>query len=453
MLDRLKKFVEQYDLFQPHHRLLVAVSGGVDSVTLTHLLSGMGNEIGLAHVNFNLRGADSQEDAHLVSRLGESLKYPVYIRSCDAASLARESGQSVQMAAREYRYQWFEALRQRENFDFILLGHHLQDSVETVLHHFARGTGLRGLHGIPIRNGRLLRPLLFATRREIEAYAEQEGISYREDASNHSLYYTRNLIRREVLSAFQRVNPSFMQAAAGNIQRIQEAEYLMNYALRDLRALLITTEGDRMTIQLEGLLQHYQAAGTILYEWLNPYGFNAAQVKQMLESAGRQPGGRFFSPSHRLLIDREHLILEPIPLGDAPGPYFLHQEAEAVFLPDGSLHLEWKEGRPDFFSPDPHQASLDIPPQAFPLRVRHWQAGDAFCPLGMDGKHQKIQDFFTNQKIPRTEKGRIWLVETGKGEICWIVGYRIDERFRINQQTDGYVRLHFKPLETEEVAS
>ncbi len=444
MLERFRQFVSEEDLFHAQHRLLVAVSGGVDSVVLAHLVARGDAEMALAHINYQLRGADSDADQALTEALAEQLDCPFFSTRCATETLMEEGGVSMQMAARAFRYEWLESIRANEGYDWILLGHHLQDSIETVLHHFTRGTGLRGLHGIPLRRGRVLRPLLFATREEILAYAREEKLEYREDDSNLDPKYTRNKIRYQVIPPLREINPRFIATAAANIRRMREATYLMDLGLAQLREELVREEGDRLYFDLEGLLHHYPAAGTILYEWLEPFGFHADQVMQMLDSAGRQPGGTFLSSTHQVTIDRETLILDPLATEDGDLRYFLNQEAECAYLPDGVLHLEWKEEKPDFFPVNPYVALLDIPPTAFPLEIRHWREGDAFCPLGMGGKHQKLQDFFTNQKVPRPDKDRIWLLQTRSGEICWVIGYRVDERFRITENTAGYVHLHFR---------
>jgi tRNA(Ile)-lysidine synthase len=425
---------------------LLAVSGGVDSVVMTHLFIRAGIAVGMAHCNFQLRGPASDGDEDFVRDLAEEYGAPVDVAVFKTREEAERRGISVQMAARELRYDWMEELRQRLDFDRIATGHQLDDSVETVLYNFLKGTGLRGLHGIPLRRGPIIRPLLFATKAEILDYAKEHGLSYREDATNAEEIYARNKIRHQVLPVFRDLNPGFERTAAGNLGRLREAEYLFDWALERIRRELVREEEGRLHIDLEGLLLHYRAAPTILYEILKPFHFHSGQVPQILGSVGRQPGALFFSETHQLLVDRETLIIQSRLIDSQEKLYYIAEQIDTVFLPNGKLTLAWKEGAPAVFPADPLRAVLDAGSLEFPLRLRHWRAGDHFYPLGMKGQRQKLQDFFTNLKIPRLDKDRIWLLENGDGRICWVIGYRPDERFKVVAETRRHLELAFKPF-------
>ncbi len=443
LLERFRQFVEDQNLYHPGERVLLAVSGGIDSVTLSDLAQQAGWEVAIAHCNFQLRGPASDGDEDFVRDLAEEWDLPLFVEFFDTRLVAESRGISIQMAARELRYEWLEQLRRREGFDRIATAHHLDDSIETILLNFAKGTGLRGLHGIPEQRGAIIRPLLFATKHDILRYVVERGLSYREDASNKSENYERNKIRHRIVPVLHELNPAFEQTAAANLDRFRQSEYLFDYALDHIKQEVWTEEEGRITIDLEGLLHHYRAAPTLLYEWLRPYHFHPAQVDQILQSTTRQPGALFFSSTHQLLVDRETLMIEARILDTEEKQYHIAEGIETVYLPDGKLTLQFEEGQPVAFSPNPNQALLDANLLDFPLRLRHWHAGDYFYPLGMQGKRQKLQDFFTNNKIPRLDKNRIWILETSHGDICWIVGHRVDERFKITSQTDRYLRLIF----------
>jgi tRNA(Ile)-lysidine synthase len=445
LLDRFKKFVEENNLYHPGERVLLAVSGGVDSVVMLDLARRAGWRAGIGHCNFQLRGAASDGDEDFVRDLAEAQGLPVHVAVFETRGEAARRGISIQMAARDLRYGWFEEIRRQEGYDRIATAHHLDDSVETALLNFVKGTGLRGLHGIPVRRQTIIRPILFAAKAELEAYAGERGLSFRTDVSNEELYYARNKIRHQVIPVLKELNPSFEQTAAANLERFREAEFLYEWALEHIIREVKQVENDRITIDLDRLLYYYRAAPTILFEIIYPYGFHPNQITQVLDSSGRQSGALFFSDTHQLLVDRETLILEPRIFDTEEKEYYIAEGAETVYLPDGKISVSYYDGQPDAFPSNPNRAMLDAGKLQFPLRLRHWRRGDYFHPLGMNGQRQKLQDFFTNQKIPRLDKDRVWLLENGQNHMCWIVGYRIDERFKITPQTTQYLIMEFQP--------
>lgn len=445
LLERFLHFVSEHNLHHSREPVLLAISGGVDSVVLLDLAQRAGWPVGIAHCNFQLRGAASDGDEDFVRDLGEAFDLPVYVEVFDTKKEAAQRGVSIQMAARDLRYTWLEKIRRREGYELIATAHHLDDSVETVLYNFAKGTGIRGLHGIPVRREAIIRPLLFAAKEEVEAHARSLELPFREDASNATDDYARNKIRHHVVPVLRELNPGFLATAATNLERFRQVEYLYELALERIREELAEEQGERMTINLERLLHYYRAAPTILYELLHPYGFHPGQVAQILDSTTRQPGALFFTESHQLVVDRETLILDARIFDIEEKLYYIADGIEIVHLPGGRLEIAYKEGRPETFPSDPNRTFLDAELLTFPLRLRHWRPGDYFCPLGMQGRRQKIQDFFTNKKIHRLDKDRIWLLETHHGEICWVVGHRLDERFKISPQTSRYAELTYYP--------
>ncbi len=432
MVNDFLNFAREENLFKKGDRILLAVSGGVDSVVMANLFWETGFFIGIAHCNFQLRGTAADEDAAFVEALASSFDAPFYTTRFETTTVAAELGISIQMAARKLRYEWLEAQRLAGNYSVVATAHHLDDSIETLLYNFTKGCGLHGLHGVPVRQGAIIRPLLFAHKEEVLHFAETREIAFRQDQSNLEDKYARNYIRHQVIPALKAVNPAFMRTAAANIRRLQEAEHLMNRSVAQLKSAL-TTETAEGILKIDLLrLRREQAAQTLLHEWLAPYGFHASALARLLNDKART-GAILYTPSHRLLLNRDVLVLEPLPEKRTETEFQIFPDTTEVALPDGILELG-KALPPDSFGEDHNTAYLALSASDYPLRLRHWQNGDFFLPLGMNGKSQKIQDFFSNRKLSRFEKSKTWLLETADGRICWIVGLRADERFRIRQK-------------------
>lgn len=442
-ITKFQDFVIANELFAPDERGLLAVSGGVDSVALAHLFHFVGYNFGIAHCNFQLRGEASDGDAIFVKKLAEQFNVPFFSASFDTQAFADEQKISIQMAARELRYAWLEKIRQQHDFQWIATAHHLNDSIETFFYNFAKGTGIRGLQGIPMKNERIIRPLLFATKDEILAFANAENLAYREDVSNEESKYDRNKIRHHVIPPLREINSDFEQTSAGNLRRIQETTYLFDWALAQIRREAVEETSGGIRIDVAKVLEHPPAVQTILYEFLYPFGFHADQIGQMLESFERQSGPIFYSETHRLLVDREFFIIEKQAF-DTDQTLFVIPVGTQEFRTDvGNFTFVRKTGRPEIFTSDSFIVHLDAKRITFPLTLRHWQAGDFFYPLGLSGKRQKLQDFFTNQKLSRFEKERVWLLLSGE-DICWVVGYRPDERFKITDETTSHWVIRFQ---------
>ncbi len=445
MLDAFLHFIRKEQLLQPGSRVLLAVSGGVDSVVMAHLFLQAGWRFGIAHCNFKLRGRESDEDERFVQALANAWKVPFFSVSFDTIQAARQPGVSVQMAARELRYQWLEDIRREKGYDYTATAHHLNDSIETAFYNLVKGCGIRGLHGIPLRSGQVVRPLLFACRADIEAYAAAHYLGFRQDASNAEDKYHRNKIRLRALPALRGINPALEETMAANLERFKEAEYLYEQALKMLRRGLVKEARGRLLISVGGLKQHEPAIATILYEWLSPLGFNAAQARQMAQSL-ENTGATFYAPPYRLLVDREYLAIEKMPEEEGTVEYRLEEKNQDMELPGGRFSMRRHSGRVVLFSTDASEAALDAGALEFPLRLRRWREGDVFQPLGMGGRHQKVQDFFTNNKVSRFDKEQAWILEDGQGRICWLVGYRIDDRFAIKPGTAAYWVLKYEKV-------
>lgn len=441
-ITRFHSFVTENKLFVTSDKILLAVSGGVDSMVLCHLFFQAKLNFGIAHCNFQLRGEASDADALLVKKRAENFRVPFFSTTFETRQFAETHKLSIQMAARDLRYEWLEEIRQANDFQWIATAHHLNDSIETFFYNFAKGTGIRGLHGIPIKNNYIIRPLSFATKQEILHFAEEHDIVYREDASNEKDVYARNKIRHHIVPIFKELNPDFEHVASRSLQHIRAAEFLYDFAIVQLRKDIITAENNNLKIDLIKLAEYQEVASTLLYEWLKPYGFNADQIFQMLEA---EIGAIFYSHTHRLLVDRNYFKIELILFVTDNQQFIIPAASEQVRLSVAELTFTYNIAYPDAFINDPFVVYLDAEKLIFPLTLRRWQAGDSFYPLGLRGKSQKLQDFFTNQKLSRFDKERVWLLESA-GSICWVVGHRMDERFKITEQTKFYWVIHFKVL-------
>ncbi|MEO0777575.1 MAG: tRNA lysidine(34) synthetase TilS [Bacteroidota bacterium] len=442
MISRFVDFWQTWTAGRSSDRYLLAVSGGLDSMALSHLFLENNLTFGIAHCNFQLRGPEADADAAFVHNFAQSQQLPHYQTKFDTTTLAQQERQSIQECARELRYRWLEKVRQEESYDWIVTAHHLNDSLETLLYNLTKGSGLRGLHGIPPQTGKVIRPLSDVSRSELEAYVTTQSIAYREDASNAQVKYRRNLIRHRVLPVLRTINPGLEDTFRHTLQRLRESEWLYQSAVDQLRSewLLSTPEGVRIHWQA---LRRLPARDTLLYEFLREYGFTSPQLRQLSAGGPTQSGRLFYSSTHQLLVDRDYLYVRPLtPVKSQT--HSIGADAEEIYLPEGRLHLRRLERAPERFPRDPDRAYLAAKALHFPLQLRRWCAGDYFHPLGMEGHRQKLQDFFSNAKLSRFAKEQVWLLESA-GEICWVVGWRSDERFRVTQAQEVVYECTWTP--------
>ena len=418
---------------------LLAVSGGVDSVVMAHLFHQAGHPFAVAHCQFQLRGAESEEDAVFVRQLAQEYGAPFFIRHFETKEYAAQKGISTQVAARELRYEWFAELCATQGFAQVATAHHLNDSVETLLLHLARGTGIRGLRGIPAQNGQVIRPLIHATRAEILAYAQEHGLQWREDSSNAVDVYTRNMIRHRLVPLLEEINPRFVQSAAETMARLSETEAIQQALLRHWWQEKSRTEPDGVQRIGRNEVLNMPHPEHLLYLILEEKGFSPEQCRQLAAGLNGEAGLELKSDTHCVLIDRNDLIINPL---ETALPV-LHIQVDDLMLrlPDGrTLMLVPAAAAPPY--PDGQTAVLvDSEKLVFPLQLRTWKPGDSFQPFGMGGQAQKLQDFFTHQKLSRLEKDRTWLLFNGDGAMIWVVGLRSDERFRVGQKTDKALKI------------
>lgn len=440
-LNRFRTYGEENGWKLSEKKTLLAVSGGVDSVMMTHLFSESAYPAGIAHVNFRLRGEEAEQDAAFVKELAQKKGLPFFCTSYATRQEAERLGISIQVAARKFRYQWLEEIRRKEAFHYIATAHQLDDSIETFFFNLSNGCGLRGLHGIRSENGPVIRPLLWANKEELEQFAQSRAIDFRLDRSNLEEKYARNFIRHRIIPDFQKLNPSFQNAMQRTIRRIRETEALYDEAMDALKKKWFREENGIIRIERQKLSAH-PASLTILHEWISPFGFSPAQLEQML-SEQTAVGALFHSSSHLLTVDRSQFQLVPLSEEQAPDHYLIEKQDFSLDLPDGKLQIDYPDSFPVSLKTPPDEILLDRDKLAFPLLLRRWKPGDLFHPFGMKGKRQKVKDYFINEKLSRIEKQKVWLL-TSDGKICWVVGYRADERFSLDKESQGAVRIRWE---------
>jgi tRNA(Ile)-lysidine synthase len=420
----------------PGARVLLALSGGMDSVCLGALMRLSDIRFGIAHANFQLRGPESEADARFAQALAEQWEVLFYTQKFDTLAYSEEQGISVQEAARRLRYAWFEDLREQHQFTHLVTAHQLNDHVETALFHFSRGTGLRGLSGIPSENGAVLRPLLFATRAEMAAFMAEQGLAWRDDSSNATDDYTRNFIRHHIVPRFEEINPDFLHTAGRNLQRLRELREHGDFLLRHFL-------GDT-PLQLEKVrLQHHPCPQRLLHEWLRDYGFSEEQCRQMA-ALSAESGQEWHSDLQwRLMSERKRWVVQSPAEMPQAAIVVIHEDDLMVRLPDGGRLFLLVADTDTAFPEDAFTVLLDAERLEFPMQLRRWQAGDRFQPLGMGGQTQKLQDFFTHRKLSQNEKENTWLLCNGNGDIAWVLGQRLDERYKIGAFTNKVLKIRY----------
>ncbi|WP_316842889.1 tRNA lysidine(34) synthetase TilS [Pedobacter gandavensis] len=440
-----KAYIQQNILFSSNDQILLAVSGGRDSVLMAHLFKLAGYNFGIAHCNFNLRGEESVRDEHFVKMLAATLEVPAYIKHFQTKTYASSHKISIQMAARDLRYQWFEELSKAEGYVYIALAQHQDDAIETVLLNLTRGTGIAGLHGILPKRGKLIRPLLFLTRTEINDLIDSENIDYVEDSSNLSVNYARNKIRLKVIPQLKEINSSLELTFQHNIQRFADTEQVLQQVVSELRNSLFRTEHDGLYLSIEQV-KNLNPQKLLMFELLKPYHFSEAVIADLIQGLDKQSGLSFFSSSHQLTLNREELIISPLKDEERGQHLLWHAAEDKIETPNGiinTLRMSKAEFDKDYqIAKDSNQAYLDTDQLIYPLILRSRQPGDRFKPFGM--KHfKKLSDFFIDEKVPVTRKDAVPILLNGNGEVIWVVGMRQDNRYKISSATKNITILTF----------
>ncbi|MCB0408713.1 MAG: tRNA lysidine(34) synthetase TilS [Flavobacteriales bacterium] len=440
MLQKFKTYYQKNELFNPSDKILLAVSGGKDSMVMLHLFNSENLNFGVAHCNFNLRGSESDADEELVKSVCEKLNIPFYSNSFDTQKHAQEKGISIQMAAREMRYQWFQELSTEFNYQYIATAHHKNDVAETMLINLTNGTGLAGLHGIRNKSGKIIRPLLDFTREEIEAYVLQNKVVYREDQSNADNKYTRNSIRLDVIPLLEQINPNLIESLNKTANYLAQAELILEEKVSEELNRCSVRNGNKIYFDI-GKIKELTALETQLYYFFKPYGFNAADIENIISSLNEQSGKIFYSKSHQLIKDRDYLIIHKKNKEEQEILVFNNMEELEDY---GKWEVKKYEYTPQFTIRKSNSfANLDADKIEFPLTLRYWKEGDVFQPLGMNG-NKKVSDFFIDQKVDVLTKRTIKILAQNN-QIIWIEGFRIDEQFKITNQTKNVLLINSSP--------
>ncbi|WP_255717340.1 tRNA lysidine(34) synthetase TilS [Dyadobacter fanqingshengii] len=435
MLDPFLTFINQHKLDLKKHPCLLTVSGGVDSVVMLHLFHQAGFPAGIAHCNFGLRGEESEGDEQFVRDLSSRCGFPFYSKRFDVKSFAKNTGISTQMAARELRYEWFEEIRAANNYIYIATAHHANDSLETTLLNLTRGTGILGLHGISGINNYLLRPLLLATKEQILAYAHENKLQWREDRSNDSDDYKRNLIRHKVVPVLKQLNPSLEKTFNQTSAKLRSADRLLAKMLDDWSADVVVKADDQILISKEKLSAEREPAYR-LWHILQDYDFAYAQVVKVIEGLNGHSGKFFQSASHTLLIDRQNLIVKKTEASDFDVEIQIEENQQEVeFVGQFISILKKRRNANDDLIKSRSSVSINYDKLIFPLMIRRWRVGDMFQPLGMNGQRKKLSDLFIDLKMDQFAKKNALVLLNGDGEVIWVVGVRLDERYKVQEWT------------------
>lgn len=441
MIEAFLKYIAENKLCKSGEKILLAVSGGVDSVVMLHLFSKTNYPIGIAHCNFHLRGAESDGDEAFVRKLAKIYQVPIFVKDCETKKYAKEKGVSIEMAARDLRYDWFVEVCEKENYQKVAIGHNRNDDEETFFIKLLRGSGLSGLRGIPLQRDRYFRPILFASRKEIRAYAKKNKLKSREDSTNATDDYLRNRVRHHFLPYFDKKFPGGTDALDNSLAKLKEEELLFRQMLDEKKQEILQKEEANIKIEITKI-QNLKHLKIWLFYLLEEYGFNRSTTDQLVIAIESGLTGRlFYSDKYMLLLDREQIIIKES--GENAAKEFLIRDKEGEM--EYPLPVQWEIITNDnkfSFEKDVRFAYFDADKIDFPLKLRHWQEGDRFIPFGMRGS-KLISDYFIDEKISRFEKEEIWLL-VSEDKILWIAGHRASNLYRVSKQTRKIFRISLK---------
>ena len=440
MLDAFLRYIEENELAFKNQKIIIAVSGGVDSMVLTHLFSQSSFECAIAHCNFQLRGKESDEEQLLVQETAEKIGIPLFTKKFDTLAQAKESGSSIQMVARELRYDWFEELLEMHDYTLIATAHHLNDNLETAIFNFTKGTGLSGLRGIPIKNRFTIRPLLWASRDEIISYATKNQIQWLEDSSNKETKYARNRIRKNVIPELKKINPAIEETTKTSMHRLAKTEAFVKYATSNAAKSIVEKKGKDTWID-QSTLKVIPGCEVLLYEFIKEFGFSYLQSIDIIRNHD-ESGKIYFGNGFVLNIDRHFLIVSP--QEEFYDEISIEKISEVIILDDHKLIFETFESEEISIKQNENIAQFDMDQLNLPFCLRKWRPGDTFYPLGMSHK-KKLSDFMIDAKIPVNLKSRIYVL-CSKEDIFWVVGHRIDNRFKITSKTKRVLQITKIPM-------
>ena len=435
MIEKVRSYIKENRLLKPDDRVIVGLSGGMDSMTLIDVLLSLGYNCMAVHCNFHLRGEESERDAAFVEQWCESAKVGLVSVDFDTYRYAAEHKISIEMAARELRYKWFEDIRKEHHADAIAVAHHRDDLAETVLLNLIRGTGIRGLSGISPKNNSIVRPLLGISRDEIEAYVDERKLPFIFDSSNSDDAFVRNFLRLNVIPLLEKINPSVKNAIYRTAQHVGEARKIYDFYVENQKKAIFA--GNRINIDK---LKTTLSPATMLFEILSPFGFNASVIEDICQCLDSIPGKVFYSNDYRLIKDRKDLILDKISDENfSQREYAIDKVSQEITDPI-RLKISLLSGNITI-NKDARFLYADADKLSFPLTLRKWQPGDWFIPFGMKGR-KKLSDFFTDRKFSLPDKENAWVL-TSDEDIVWVVGERSDDRFKITESTENVLVMEF----------
>ena len=436
MLHKFKQHLHQNFPFLEDSKLLIAISGGIDSVVLAHLCSQLNLNFSLCHCNFNLRGQESDDDEAFVTSLAKSLKTLVYTTSFETEKYATKNKVSIQVAARDLRYTWFYKLLDANQYDYVLTAHNTNDNLETFIINLTRGSGLEGFTGIPPVNQKSVRPLLAFSRDDITLFAIKNGIVWREDRSNASIKYVRNKVRHKIIPILKELNPHVLESFQNTIEYLNESQSIINDAVKNITANVVSYENDVLKISCKEIAK-LSNKKAYLYQLLQGYGFTA--WNDIVDLISAQPGKQVFSNTHRLLKDRNFLILTTINKSQSiKGPILIDQKVSEITNPI-KLTIQNTD---DYTSKNKEQIIIDKDLVNYPLSLKKWHHGDAMYPTGMIGS-KKISQLFKDNKLSLLDKEKIWMLTDAKDHIIWVIGLRQDRRYLANKTSKNRLKISY----------
>ncbi|HNX65407.1 MAG TPA: tRNA lysidine(34) synthetase TilS [Bacteroidales bacterium] len=430
MKEEFLQYSSDNDLLPVNGCILAAVSGGVDSMVMLNLYLQSGIKVAVAHCNFSLRADESDGDEELVKSIAVLYNLPFHTIRFNTSEYAISNRLSIQMAARELRYSWFEETRKTNGYESVAVAHNMNDNAETFFINLLRGTGINGLTGMKPKNGHIIRPLLFASREEIAAYALENKVPYREDSSNAQVKYTRNKIRHKVFPILREINADALKAITSTMEKLSGTAVIAAGKIAEIQSGIFSEKDEEIHADIEKL-RSLNEDKTLIFELFRQYNLSSAQCDELIELLGASSGKILYTCSHRIIKDRDRLIITSLKPADHPGSCFQN-------LNEMTASGSFSEARIEDIgnvtvNPDRYSAFLDADLINFPLNYRQWKPGDRFAPFGMNGM-KKVSDYLVDCKIPLSEKERVYVLQTGN-EIIWLTGYRIDNRFRITEKT------------------